>query len=65
VRYGDPDYALLSPDAAPELTRGAEDLAEMGAFHDESIALRLANLRFRAAEFTPVGADVQIIEVFD
>jgi hypothetical protein len=64
-RYGDPDYALFAPDAPVELTRGAEDLSEMGAFNDASLALHLTNLLFRVAEYTPAGADVQIIEVFE
>jgi len=64
-RYGDPDYALFASDAPMELTRGAEDLSEMGAFHDESIAMRQANLRIRVAEYVPAGADIQIIEVFE
>lgn len=33
VRYGRPEYARLSLDCAPEITRGADDESEMGVFH--------------------------------
>src|SRR5262249_49687780 len=34
LRYGDPEYGQLSPRSALEIRRGADDEAEMGAFHE-------------------------------
>lgn len=60
VEFGDPAYARLSLDAAPELTQGAHDGGEMGAYHDLWQALRVADLGTRLQEFTPAGADIDI-----
>ena len=34
IRYGDPGYGQLGRRVAPEILKGADDEAEMGAFHD-------------------------------
>jgi hypothetical protein len=53
--YGDPSYALLTRDTPDAIRAGASDEGEMGAFHDDYLALRERNLRARVADFTPVG----------
>jgi hypothetical protein len=60
-RYGSPAYAQLSLDCAVEITRGADDESEMGAFHDLYQPQREASLRTRLAEYTPAGMSVGII----
>lgn len=59
-RYGDPTYGQLSDACAPEITRGAEDQSEMGAFHDLYQPQRAANLRARLAEFAPAGIETAV-----
>jgi hypothetical protein len=61
LRYGDPRYAQLTDTCAPEITRGAEDQAEMGAFHDLYQPQRAANLRARLAEFAPAGIETAVV----
>jgi hypothetical protein len=60
-RYGNPGYAQLALACAKEITRGADDESEMGAFHDLFQPQREANLRTRLEEFTPAGMDAGII----
>ncbi|WHT18079.1 hypothetical protein N8J89_33980 [Crossiella sp. CA-258035] len=55
TRYGTPGYAQLAADCAPEISRGAEDGSELGAFHDLFQPQRLDNLRVRLTEFLPAG----------
>jgi hypothetical protein len=59
-RYGTPDYGQLAAGCADEITRGAEDGAEMGVFHDLYQPQRTDNLRARLAEYTPAGTDAGI-----
>jgi hypothetical protein len=61
VRYGAPTYAQLAEYCPDEITRGAEDESEMGAFHDLFQPQRAANLEARLDEFVPAGMDVGII----
>ncbi len=61
IRYGRPDYCQLSDDSAEEITRGADDESEMGAFHDLYQPQRAKNLRARLDEYTPAGMDAGII----
>ena len=61
TRYGTPGYGQLAIGCAPEIARGAEDGAEMGAFHDLFQPQREDNLITRLAEFSPAGTDVGII----
>lgn len=63
MRYGNPRYAQLADDCAPEIVRGADDRSEMGVFHDLFQPLREANLRARLQAFTPAGADAGVIHV--
>ncbi|MFE6867531.1 hypothetical protein ACFVFS_13295 [Kitasatospora sp. NPDC057692] len=60
LRYGTPDYGRLAAGCAPEITRGAEDGAELGAFHDLFQPQREDNLRARLAEYTPAGTDAGV-----
>lgn len=62
-RYGTPTYCQLAATCAEEITRGAEDESEMGAFHDLFQPQRVANLRARLDEYTPAGMDAGIIFV--
>ncbi|GHJ35070.1 hypothetical protein [Streptomyces sp. TS71-3] len=62
-RYGTPSYGRLADGGAAELRRGAEDGAEMGAFHDLYLPQREDSLRARIAEYTPAGADAGIFYV--
>jgi hypothetical protein len=61
LRYGDPTYGQLTDSCAPEITRGAEDQAELGAFHDLYQPQRAANLRARLAEFSPAGIETVVV----
>ncbi|TDC24598.1 hypothetical protein E1265_09290 [Streptomyces sp. 8K308] len=60
LRYGTRDYARLARSCAPEITRGAEDGSELGAYHDLFQPQREDNLRARLDEYTPAGADAGI-----
>ncbi|MDT8320733.1 MAG: hypothetical protein RQ826_09445 [Xanthomonadales bacterium] len=61
VRYGTPEYCQLSFCCAGEIVRGADDEAEMGAFHDLYQPQRQANLLVRLNEYTPAATDVGIL----
>src|SRR5581483_3494345 len=61
VRYGTPTYCQLSDQCATEISAGADDESEMGAFHDLYQPQRVANLRTRLNEYTPAGMSVGII----
>lgn len=61
TRYGRPTYCQLAADCAEEIFRGADDAAEMGAFHDLFQPQRLANLRARLDESTPAGLEAGVI----
>lgn len=61
TRYGTPTYAQLSHCTPEEITRGADDESEMGAFHDLFQPQRAANLEARLDEFAPAGMDAGII----
>lgn len=61
LRYGTPGYCQLARDCAPEITRGADDESEMGAFHDLFQPQRTARLRARLDEYTPAGMSAEII----
>src|SRR5262249_51966444 len=47
LRYGDPGYGQLSLRCAVEIRTGADDEAEMGAFHELYQPQRESNLRTR------------------
>ena len=61
TRYGKPGYAQLAPWCPDEITRGAEDGSEMGAFHDLFQPQRGDNLRSRLVEYTPAASDAGIL----
>jgi hypothetical protein len=61
TRYGTPTYCQLSDHCAKEISRGADDESEMGAFHDLYQPQRAANLRARLDEYTPAGMTAGII----
>ena len=60
LRYGTPAYGQLAGACAEEITRGADDQSELGAFHDLYQAERVASLRVRLDEYTPAGLDAGI-----
>ncbi len=59
--YGVPGYARLTADSAAEILRGADDGAQMGAYHDLYEAQREANLRARLDQHTPAGMTVGLL----
>jgi hypothetical protein len=61
TRYGRAAYCQLANSCVVEITTGAEDESEMGAFHDLFQPQRAANLRTRLAEYTPAGVNAGII----
>ena len=61
MRYGTPGYTQLAAACAVEISRGAEDGSEMGAFHDLFQPQRAENLVARLEEFTPAGMNVGVI----
>jgi hypothetical protein len=61
LRYGTPGYCQLAGDCAPEITGGADDESEMGAFHDLFQPQRTARLRARLDEYTVAGMNAEII----
>jgi len=61
IRYGAPAYGQLAGGCAPEITTGADDESELGAFHDLFQPQRAANLRARLETVTPAGMDAGII----
>ncbi len=62
-RYGDPGYGQLGQRCAVEIRQGADDEAEMGAFHDLFQPQRETNLRVRLDEYLRFGLEAGIIYV--
>ncbi|MDH4196198.1 MAG: hypothetical protein OEW05_02175 [Candidatus Aminicenantes bacterium] len=60
LRYGRPGYGQLSRSCPEEIRRGADDGAEMGAFHDLFQPQREANLRCRLDEYLRFGLEAGI-----
>ncbi len=60
LRSGDAAYCQLSRYAANEIREGADDGAEMGAFHDLYQPQRVANLRARLDEYLRFGLEAGI-----
>ena len=60
VQFGQPAYARLAADAAPELTHGAHDEGELGAYHDLWQSLRVADLQSQLQQFVPAGVSIGI-----
>lgn len=61
TRYGMPTYTQLAHSCPDEISRGADDESEMGAFHDLFQPQRAANLQARLDDFVPAGMDAGII----
>jgi hypothetical protein len=55
LRYGDPNFARLRPDAADDLRNGAANGSEMGAFNRLDDPARQRALQFVLSEFVPYG----------
>jgi hypothetical protein len=62
VRYGDATYCQLSARCAPEVFTGADDGAEIGAFHDLLQPQRRSHLRLRLDEYLRFGLEAGIID---
>jgi hypothetical protein len=60
LRYGDAGYCQLSTRCAVEIRQGADDEAEMGAFHHLYQPQREANLRTRLSEYLRYGLEAGI-----
>jgi hypothetical protein len=63
VRYGDPGYGQLGAGCPTEITTGAEDGSEMGAFARLRQPQRETNLRIRLDEYLPFGLHPALIYV--
>ena len=60
TRFRDPTYCQLSASGPPEIWNGADDEAEMGAFHQLFQPQRETNLRIRLDEYLRVGLEAGI-----
>jgi hypothetical protein len=60
LRYGDPGYGQLAVSCPRQIREGADDEAEMGAFHDLFAPQRETNLRVRLAEYLRFGLEAGI-----
>jgi hypothetical protein len=60
VAAGTAAYARLVEGSPLELTRGAHDEGELGAYHDLWQALSVGDLRAQLADFAPIGSDIDI-----
>lgn len=60
LNYGDPGYCQLSAHCATEITQGADDESEMGAFHHLYQPQRVANLKTRLDEYLRFGLEAGI-----
>lgn len=61
TRYGHPGYGQLHPACDPRIATGAEDGAEMGAFHDLYQPQRLSGLLGHLTEYVPLGVEAAVI----
>jgi hypothetical protein len=62
LSFGDAGYCQLAVQCSDEIKRGADDEAEMGAFHDLYQPQRIASLRARFDEFLPFSLEAGIFE---
>ena len=60
LQYGDAGYGQLSPHCAREIRLGADDGAEMGAFHDLFQPQREANVRTSLDEYLRSGLEAGV-----
>ena len=63
LRYGDPGYGQLALRTAEEIREGADDEAEMGAFHELFEPQRETNLRIRLDEYLRFGLEAGVFYV--
>jgi hypothetical protein len=63
VRYGEPGYAQLGPTCAEEISTGAEDENEMGAYNFLQQARRMGSLRTSLDEYLRLGLEAGILLV--
>lgn len=63
TRYGDPSYAQLHKEVAVEIFEGADDGAEMGAFHSLYQPQRIRNLESSLDEYLRFGLEAGILLV--
>ena len=63
LRYSDPGYGQLALRTAAEIREGADDEAEMGAFHELFEPQRETNLRVRLDEYLRFGLEAGIFYV--
>ena len=61
LRYGLGAYGQLGPSVPGEIAAGAEDEAEMGAFHDLQQQQRLTNFRVRLDEYLRFGLEAGVV----
>jgi hypothetical protein len=61
--FGDPGLCVVTPACPEEIARGGEDGTEMGAFNQVLYPIKRADLIAKIAEFAPVQAVVQLIEM--
>ncbi len=57
LRYGQPGYGQLASFAPKEISTGADDESEMGAFHDLFAPQRQTNLQIRLDEYLRFGLE--------
>jgi hypothetical protein len=57
LAYGDPGYGQLASRTDPQIRKGADDEAEMGAFHELYEPQRGTNLRIRLDEYLRFGLE--------
>jgi hypothetical protein len=63
LQHGDPGYGQLALRTAAEIRTGADDEAEMGAFHELYEPQRETNLRIRLNEYLRFGLEAGIFYV--
>jgi hypothetical protein len=63
TRYGTPGYGQLAQACAEEISSGADDESEMGAFHDLYQPQRATALRTRVDEYVPADAEAAVFFV--
>jgi hypothetical protein len=63
LRYGAPGYCQLRDSAPAPIRMGADDEAEMGAFHDLMQPQRETNLRVRLEEYLRLGLEAGVFHV--
>jgi hypothetical protein len=61
--YAQPGFAQLLATVSGEITQGAQDGSEMGAFASEKSALKERSLLIKYQEFLPLGLEPVIVQV--